>query len=115
MGGKIGRRRNRIDRHLAQFIVRARESVVHADGEDRQVVEEKRVEVIGIEHHDDIRPRRGKFILLRREQLGDFAVRAVALGEEGKDGCVRHAEPGDDLCHYASNSCCSRRWRAHCT
>ena len=55
--------------------------------------------MIGVEHHDDVGPRRGKLFLLRAEQLGDLAVRAVALDEMRKDRGVRDAEPADDLRH----------------
>ena len=55
--------------------------------------------MIGVEHHDDVRPRRGELVLLRREQLGGFAIGSVALDEERKDRRVRHAEPGDDTGH----------------
>ena len=57
--------------------------------------------MVGVEHHDDVRPGRRKLLLLRAEQLGDLAVRAVALDEMRKDRGVRHAEPGDDLRHVA--------------
>ena len=53
--------------------------------------------MIGVEHHDDVGPGGGKLLLLRGEQLGDFAIGTVALDEEWKDRGVRHAEPGDDL------------------
>ena len=55
--------------------------------------------MIGVEHHDDVRPDGGELLLLRREQLGGFAIGAVALDEERKDRGVRHAEPGNDSGH----------------
>ena len=55
--------------------------------------------MVGVEHHDDVRPRRGKLVLLRAEQLGDLAVRAVALDEHREHRGVRHAEPADNLRH----------------
>ena len=30
--------------------------------------------MVGVEHHDEVGPRRGELVLLRAEQLGDLAV-----------------------------------------
>ena len=59
--------------------------------------------MIGVEHHDHVRTRGGKVFLLRREQLGGFAVGAVALDEERKDRGMRHAKPGNDIGHLVNS------------
>jgi CheY-like chemotaxis protein len=97
--GEIGCRRHHVIRHVARLVVRRLEGLVHAQREDRQAVEEEGVEMVGVEHHDDVGPRRGKLLLLHGEQLGGLAVRAVALDEMRKDRGVRDAEPADDLRH----------------
>ena len=61
--------------------------------------------MIGVEHHDQIGPRRGELLLLRAEQLCDLAIGAVALDEMREDRGVRHAETGDDLGHGLSSFC----------
>ena len=99
MRGEIDRRGDFVDRHFARLVVRAGKAVVHADRENRQIVEEEGIEVIGVEHHDDVGPRGGELFLLRREQLGGFALGTVALDEERKHRRVRHAEPGNDIGH----------------
>jgi hypothetical protein len=58
--------------------------------------------MVGVEHHDHVGPRRGKLGLLRAEQLGDLAVRAVALDEEREYRRVRYAETADDLSHSSN-------------
>src|SRR4051812_43198213 len=55
--------------------------------------------MVGVEHHDDVGPCCRELLLLRAEQLGDLAVRAVPLDEMRKDRGVRDAEPADDLRH----------------
>ena len=71
--------------------------LVYADRENRQIVEEEGVEVVGIEHHDDVGPRRGELFLLRREQFGGFALRTVAFDEEGEHRRMRHPKPGNNM------------------
>ena len=75
MRREIHGRRDFVDRHFPRLVVRAGKALVHADGEDRQIVEEERIEMVGVEHHDDVGPHRGEMLLLRREQLGGFAIR----------------------------------------
>jgi len=53
--------------------------------------------MVGVEHHDEVRPDGGKPFLLCAEQSGYFAIRAVALHKERKDWCVRYAESGNDI------------------
>ena len=62
--------------------------------------------MIGVEHHDQIGPRRGELVLLRAEQFCDLAIGPVALDEMREDRGVRHAEPGDDLRHGLRSSSC---------
>ena len=100
MRGQRGVRRHDVIRHVARLVVRRLEAAVDADGEDRQVVEKERVEMIGVEHHDQVGPRRRQLVLLRGEQFCDLAIGSVALDEMRKDRSVRHAEAGDDLRHF---------------
>ena len=111
MGGEIGRRGDFVDRHFPRLVVRAGKRLVDADRENRQVVEKERVEMIGVEHDDDVGTDGGQVLLLRGKQLGGFAIRPVALDEERKHRGVRHAEPGDDAGHFIS-SCQSIRFHA---
>ena len=99
MRRQIDRRGNFVHRHFPRLVVRAGKRLVHADGENRQIIEEERIEMVGVEHHDHVGPHGGKMFLLRREQLGGFAVGAVALDEERKHRGMRHAKSGDDICH----------------
>ena len=104
MGGQADRRGDLVHRHVPRLVVRAAESLIHADRENRQIVEKERVEMIGVEHHDDVGAGGGKLLFLRREQLGGFAIGAVALDEEREDRSVRHAETGDDAGHVTNSS-----------
>jgi hypothetical protein len=97
--GKTRQRFHDVIRHVARLIVGRLEAFVDANGEDRQIVEEEGIEMIGVEHHDHVGPHRGKRFLLRAEQLGDLAIRAVALDEKRKYRGMRHAETGNDLRH----------------
>ena len=87
-------------RHVARLVVRRLEAAVDADGKDRQIVEEERVEVISVEHQDQVGPRRRQLVLLRREQFCSLGIGPIALDEMRKDRSVRHAEAGDDLRHF---------------
>jgi hypothetical protein len=49
--------------------------------------------MVGVEHHDEVRPDGGEPFLLCAEQLGYFAIRAVARHKERKDWCVPYADP----------------------
>ena len=60
--------------------------------------------MVGVEHHDDVRPRRRKLLLLRAEQLGDLAIGAVALDENGKTGVCGTPNPAT-ICAMLANSC----------
>ncbi len=106
--GEVDRRGNGVDRHFARFVIGPGEFAVHADRENRQIVQEERVEMVGIEHHDDVGAHRGEMLLLRREQFRGFAIGAVALDEKRKDRRVRHAEPGDNLRHAFQLLMCIR-------
>src|ERR1700733_12611963 len=91
-----------VDRHLPRLVVRAGKLLVHPHGKARQIIEEERIEVIGIEHHDDVRADGGELLLLRREQLCGFTLRAVALDEKRKYRRVRHPEPGKYIRHLTT-------------
>jgi len=96
---EIGSRWDGVDRDLARLVVRTCESLVYTDREDRQVVEKERVEVIGVEHHDDVGARGGKLCGLRRKQLCNLAVGTVALDEKRKYRGVRNSKAANDLGH----------------
>ena len=100
MRGEAGVRLHGIVGHVARLVVRRLEAVVDTDGEDRQVVEKERVEMISVEHHDQVRPRGGKLLLLRTEQLRDLAIGSVALDEMRENRGMRYAETSDDLRHF---------------
>ena len=108
MRGEVDRRGDFVDRHFPRFVIGAGEFAVHADGENRQIVQEERVEMVGIEHHDDVGTHRGEMLLLRREQFRGFAIGAVALDKKREHRRVRHAEPGDNLRHAFQLLMCIR-------
>jgi hypothetical protein len=53
--GQLGTRRHVVDRHAAaRFVDRASEFVVDADRQDRKIIEEEGVVVVGVEPKDDV-------------------------------------------------------------
>src|ERR1700689_4922372 len=102
MRGQIDCGRDLVNRHFPRLVLRAGKLLVHPHGKDRQIIEEERIEVIGIEHHDDVRTHGGKLLLLGREQLRGFTLRAVALDEKRKYRRVRHPEPGNYIRHLTT-------------
>src|SRR5580693_5342464 len=105
MRGQRRKRRHDVIRHVTRLVVRRLEILVDADSEDRQGVEEEGVEMIGIEHHDQVWPRRGELFFLRPEQFCDLAIRPIALDEMREDRGMRYAETGDDLGHGLISYC----------
>ena len=108
MRRQIDRRRDFVNRHFPRLVVWSVKGLIHANGENRQIVEEEGIEMIGVEHHDDVRTSGGELLLLCREQFGGLAIGPVALDEKWKNRGMRHAKPGDDIGHltfsFASHS-----------
>ena len=55
--------------------------------------------MIGVEHHNEVRPRGGELFFLGAEQLCDLAIGTVSLDEKWEHRRMRHSESGNDLCH----------------
>ena len=64
---QIGRGGDFVHRHFARLVIRTGKGLVHPDRENRQIIQEKCVEMIGVEHHDQVRTRGGELFLLSRE------------------------------------------------
>src|SRR6476659_5457172 len=54
-------------RDISRLVIRCLKAFINANREDRQVVKKERVEMIGVEHYDQIRSRGGELRLLSAE------------------------------------------------
>jgi hypothetical protein len=91
-----------VDRHRARLVIGALEGIGHAHGEDRQIVEEEGVEVVGVVHHDEVGPHRLELARHVGEEARSLALRPLALDQRGEERRMRHTQCPHDLCHLCA-------------
>ncbi len=97
--GHVRTRPDRVDRHCARLVIGALERLRHPDREYRKIVQKERVEVIGVEHHDEVGLHRLELAGDGGEIARGLALRALTLHQCRVERRVRYAQCTDDLRH----------------